>query len=50
MSAPRTQPGTETLRNKLIGCGGAILTSSLVIIPTLVAAYYLILKPILAAP
>jgi hypothetical protein len=40
----------KTLLDNLIGCGGAILTSSLVIIPALVAAYYLILKPILATP
>jgi hypothetical protein len=41
---------TEEFKDKLIGCGGAILTPSLIIIPALVAAYYLILEPILAAP
>lgn len=30
------------MKDKLIGCGGAILTASIVVIPALVAAYYII--------
>ena len=37
-AAPRSQPKIA----RLIGCAGALLTSSLVVIPALVAAYYII--------
>jgi len=38
------------MNDDLIGCGGAILTASIIIVPALAAFYFLFLEPMLATP